>query len=301
MEKIRGIEKNYFGGKGSPGTIQKIVNLIRPHDTLIECFLGNGQLIRNITAAREMVGIDINPEVITKWQALNYDWLTLHNKDAISFLASFDFARSGRTVIYADPPYPLESRKSPKHVYAHEMTHQQHLHLLALFKRLPADILISTYPNEFYQEHLAGWHRTSFQAHTRHGMAEEWLFTNYEPGPVLHDYRFTGADYRERDRIKKKVKRWMNGLQRLPEQEKRAIFLAMADLKEMRETLAEVTPQSPMLPDLPPEMKLHDRKKVFVCSACNHELPISYSIKTENYCYMCDPNVTIEELLYEKA
>jgi hypothetical protein len=246
MKKLPGIEKEYFGGKGSPGTIQKIVNCIRPCDTLIEAFLGNGTLLRNITPAIQTIGIDIDPLVIRKWKLLDYSWLSLQCDDALSFLAGFDYARSGRTVIYMDPPYPLESRKSPRNVYACEMTHQQHLHLLAMAKRLPADVLISTYPNEFYEEHLHGWHRISFEAHTRHGMAKEWLFTNYQPGSLRHDYRFTGTDYRERDRVKKKVKRWINGLQRLPEQEKRAIFLAMADLKEMKETLAAVTPQSPI-------------------------------------------------------
>jgi 16S rRNA G966 N2-methylase RsmD len=306
VQKLKGIEKEYFGGKGSPGTIQKIVNLIRPHDTLIECFLGNGQLIRNITPATQTIAVDIDPKVIKKWRAINYNWLQLHREDAISFLKNFDFENSGRTVIYMDPPYPLESRKSPKKVYAYEMTHQQHIDLLNVAEDLPADVLISSYPNEFYEEHLCGWRRISFQAHTRHGMAEEWLFTNYEPGHLQHDYRFAGANYRERDRIKKKVRRWIAGLQRLPGQEKRAIFLALADLDEMRETLEAVTPQTTMDPgkephQATPEMKAHDREERFICEACNHELPISYSIKTKNYCYMCDPNITMEELLYEKA
>jgi hypothetical protein len=34
----------------------------------------------------------------------------------------------------------------------------------------------------------------------------------------------------------------------------------------------------------------------FVCKGCEHALPLSYCIKTEGYCHLCDPNVTVEEL-----
>ena len=45
MIKIPGLT-TYFGGKGSAGTYQRIINHIRPHDTLIIPFLGNYALTR---------------------------------------------------------------------------------------------------------------------------------------------------------------------------------------------------------------------------------------------------------------
>jgi hypothetical protein len=38
-------------------------------------------------------------------------------------------------------------------------------------------------------------------------------------------------------------------------------------------------------------------KETFICKGCGHDLPNDFSIRTEDYCYMCDPNVTVEELL----
>jgi hypothetical protein len=38
----------------------------------------------------------------------------------------------------------------------------------------------------------------------------------------------------------------------------------------------------------------------FFCKGCGHELDISFSIRTIGFCYLCDPNVTLEELLSGK-
>ncbi len=38
-------------------------------------------------------------------------------------------------------------------------------------------------------------------------------------------------------------------------------------------------------------------KDTFICKSCNHELPAAYIMLTPGYCYMCDPNVSLEELL----
>lgn len=38
-------------------------------------------------------------------------------------------------------------------------------------------------------------------------------------------------------------------------------------------------------------------KNLFKCIGCNHTLPIIFQMKTENYCYLCDPNITLDELL----
>lgn len=35
----------------------------------------------------------------------------------------------------------------------------------------------------------------------------------------------------------------------------------------------------------------------FTCQACNHYLDNEFNMRTEGFCYLCDPNITIEELL----
>lgn len=37
----------------------------------------------------------------------------------------------------------------------------------------------------------------------------------------------------------------------------------------------------------------------FTCKGCGHELPDIFIMRTPNYCYMCDPAVTVDELLAE--
>lgn len=41
-------------------------------------------------------------------------------------------------------------------------------------------------------------------------------------------------------------------------------------------------------------------EKLFTCTSCNHELPESFQMRTPGYCYLCDPHVTVEELLKEE-
>ena len=35
----------------------------------------------------------------------------------------------------------------------------------------------------------------------------------------------------------------------------------------------------------------------FTCIGCGCEVPKSYCIKTDGYCYICDPNVTPDDML----
>jgi hypothetical protein len=39
---------------------------------------------------------------------------------------------------------------------------------------------------------------------------------------------------------------------------------------------------------------------LFTCQGCNCELAEDYSLRTKGYCYLCDPNITLEELLSDK-
>ncbi len=43
--------------------------------------------------------------------------------------------------------------------------------------------------------------------------------------------------------------------------------------------------------------KIENNQAVFKCKGCEHELPLNYSMKNPKYCYLCDPEVTIDELL----
>jgi hypothetical protein len=38
----------------------------------------------------------------------------------------------------------------------------------------------------------------------------------------------------------------------------------------------------------------------FVCQGCKCEVPNDFSVKTDGYCYLCDPEVTLDECLQDE-
>ncbi|MDO7848682.1 hypothetical protein Q5H92_20115 [Hymenobacter sp. M29] len=216
----------YYGGKGSSGTCQKIINHVRPHDTLIIPFLGNCALTRQIQWPAQVIANDLDPYIIDQWRNAELGpRLDLYNLPALDFLATvLKRPDLGRVVIYCDPPYPLDSRKSQQLHYNFEMTDRDHEELLTAIRFLRVDCLVSTYPNERYARQLSHWNRTEFQSQTRHGAATEWLFYNYARPEVLHDARFAGDDYREREYIKRKAARWVAKWKQLQPHERQHIL-----------------------------------------------------------------------------
>jgi hypothetical protein len=130
--------------------------------------------------------------------------------------------------VYCDPPYVLSTRTGRQ--YRDEMTDEQHAGLLDTIKGLPCMVMVSGYWTALYAEALRDWHVTSFQAMTRAGrMATEYLWCNYPAPTALHDYRYLGEDFRERERIKRKKQRWVNRLQTMPMLERQALLGAIAE------------------------------------------------------------------------
>ena len=140
--------------------------------------------------------------------------------------------------VYCDPPYPLPTRRSNRPIYDHEMTVEQHENLLRVLARLPAFVMVSSYWSELYAGALKGWRLMSFEATTRGGStATEWLWMNYPEPDALHDYRFLGNDKRQRERIRRKVTNWTEGLDRLPELERNAIIQSIASRRKKEDSL----------------------------------------------------------------
>jgi len=77
---------------------------------------------------------------------------------------------------------------------------------------------------------------------TRGGLAEECLWANFPDPIALHDYRYLGDGFRERERIKRKKARWVSRLEKMPLLERRALLSAIADsgfYDDKRSPLAE--------------------------------------------------------------
>ena len=214
---------NYPGGKGL--SFQKFINLMPPHDVYIETHLGGGSIIRKKRPAKRNIAIELNPDVIKKWnETEQFDFELIHN-DALSFLSQYKF--KGNELLYCDPPYLRATRRSQKKIYKYDYTIEQHIEFLEFIKSLPCQVMISGYHSDLYESALSDWHVHTFQTTIRQKEATEWIWMNYKPPVELHDYRYLGSDYRERYRLKEKVKRWTKRLEGMPVLEQQALMHAM--------------------------------------------------------------------------
>lgn len=219
---------NYPGGKG--GVFQKLVNLMPPHEVYIETHLGGGAVMRNKRSAKRNIGIEIDPEVVEMWKDADPTDFELVHDDALNYLNNYRF--TGKELVYCDPPYLRETRKRHKRLYKYEYNREQHIELLEVLKTLPCMVMISGYESSLYKLSLKGWHTHSFQAACHHGVATEWLWMNYRSPVILHDYRYLGNNFRERERIKRKSKRWVERLQSMPILERQSLLLAIDELRD---------------------------------------------------------------------
>ena len=218
----------YFpGGKGA--SFHNLINLMPPHQIYIETHLGGGAVLRHKRPARHNVGVEIDPEIIQMWEEQNEFEFEMIHGDALHFLKSYPFA--GEELVYCDPPYLRETRKRTKRIYKYEYTRKQHEELLEALKSLKCNVMISGYESMLYKEFLIGWHTHTYQASCQHGVATEWIWMNYSPPEQLHDYRYLGGNFREREQIRNKLKRWTAKIKNMPVLERNALLAVMDVIK----------------------------------------------------------------------
>lgn len=243
---------NYPGGKGS--LFLYLINLMPLHEVYIETHLGGGNVLERKRPASINIGIDAYPTVIAAWRSRTWPGLTLVHGDAARFLRGYQF--TGHELVYSDPPYLHETR-SRRDIYRFEYTRAQHIELLALLASLPCAVMVSGYDSELYRltlEHRHGWRRHEFMAHTRGGMRREVVWFNFEPPAELHDPRYVGDNYRERERIKRKRERWR----------RRFAAMSAGERQTIMEALLSVAPD-PALPAaaVPPAVAPRDPAAIF--------------------------------------
>jgi site-specific DNA-adenine methylase len=189
----------YPGGKGK--CFQQLINLMPPHATFIEGYLGGGSVLRNKRPARRTIGIDIDPTVVAACAA---DGVELVEGDAIAYLESFEF--TGDELVYLDPPYLPATRRKAR-VYRYDYSTEQHERLLAMVQTLPCMVMISGYTSDLYDTCLQGWNKMKFMTNSQVGLREECVWFNFEPPAALHDVSHLGANFRERQTIKRRRER----------------------------------------------------------------------------------------------
>jgi DNA adenine methylase len=221
----------YDGGKGK--LYQQIINLIPPHTTYIEPFLGGGAVALKKRPALLNIGLDLDSGALLTTAAAivgsdGASW-RFYCQDGIEFMRSYTWR--GGELVYCDPPYLMSTRSSQRPRYKFEMTRSDHVRLLQVLVGLPCMVMISGYFSWLYADMLETWNTAVFTAHTRSNrMVKEWLWMNYSVPERLHDYSHLGQDFRERERIKRKAERWVRGLERLPRLERLAVWKRLEEL-----------------------------------------------------------------------
>ncbi|WP_060417849.1 DNA adenine methylase [Serratia marcescens] len=225
----------YLGSKAASGAYQAIISQMPPHDTYIETHLGSGAVMFHKPLAARTIGIDVdsNAFLLTRgrWKekGMTPPKLNLYHGDAVGFLqrelADGAFSQHGRVLIYADPPYLPETRTSRAR-YRHEYTVDDHRRLIDVLRTVPANVMISGYPSALYDELLGDWRSLEFQVMTRGGPRTEKLWMNYAQD-AAYSAAFAGANYIDRQRIKRKAERWARNYSDLPAAERLAILAAL--------------------------------------------------------------------------
>jgi DNA adenine methylase len=156
-------------------------------------------------------------------------------RDGLEYLENLPPHLARGALVYCDPPYLMETRSSGR-LYEHEMSDVDHQRLLRWAIATPCRVMISGYWSKMYGSALRKWRCSRFWAMTRGGMAEECLWANFPEPAELHDYRYLGEGFRERERIKRKKSRWVARLQQMPLLERRCLLSAIAETADRGDT-----------------------------------------------------------------
>jgi len=199
--------QTYNGGKNGSGVYQAIINQIPPHLVFISGFAGNcGVLANKRPASMANIAIDLDTSVSEAWKEI--PGIISLNQDTTRFIP--DLIRSypadiiPNIYLFLDPPYLKSVRSGSGNYYKKEMLDQdQHEVLLDMVQQLPVMVGLVHYPCDLYDNTLSDWRKVDFTGRTRSGTRTERLYMNYPPPEQLHDYRYIGNDFRERELYRK--------------------------------------------------------------------------------------------------
>ena|SRR5882724_2186639 len=263
---------SYPGGKNGSGVYQTLINLMPPHQQYIEPFLGMGGVMRHKKPAFRSFGIDSDVFVIGEWANHAIPGLIVEAGDGIRWLKRFPRFHS-QTLVYCDPPY-LATKWPSK--YRHKMDAKDHERLLEVLLHLNCMVMVSGYRNALYGGLLRDWRRVEFTASTRgHTLATEVVWMNFPPPRELHDYRFLGQTFREREVIRRRIQRWKKRFSKMNELESFAMFAALDEVRSVNARTGEARGSSKvamvagkrplsldpsMLPEESPELAMVDQR-----------------------------------------
>jgi DNA adenine methylase len=179
---------------------------------------------------------DVGSEIATPGDAagnlaISGDRYRFFCRDAIAYLREERWGPG--TLIYCDPPYLHSTRPESTDLYKFEMTDAQHVELLEELSAISAMVMISGYHSPLYSMKLRKWRKLAINTVNRQGHHRtEYVWSNFPEPTALHDYRYLGSNFRERERINRKKKRWVAKLSKMPLLERQALLGAIGEAWE---------------------------------------------------------------------
>lgn len=182
--------------------------------------------MRNKKAAQRNIGLDLDAKVIELWQSELSGGCELHQIDAVTFLEGYSFV--GQELVYVDPPYVPETRRREK-VYRCDYSEDDHIRLLRCLIELPCKVMLSGYDCGLYNRELVGWRKVSFSVKTHVDVREETVWMNFAPPSRLHDSRYLGETFRDRQTIQRRQTRLRTRIENLDPIERHELLQWMQD------------------------------------------------------------------------
>lgn len=113
----------------------------------------------------------------------------IENRPAIEVVKRFNHKN---VLMYLDPPYIFGTRSGKQ--YKHEMSDAEHEELLTTLLQSEAQIIISGYESDMYNDYLKDWNKKTFQSNAEYGLKrEEVVWFNFETDKQMCLFDFIGA------------------------------------------------------------------------------------------------------------
>jgi len=180
-----------------------------PHSVYVEPFLGSGAIWRRKRPALTSILIDSDPSSISAASA-GPGVLTIVG-DALAELPKLLPLLPIDALIYADPPYLLQTRQNRRY-YRQELTDTNHAHLLAILTAARCYVMLSGYPSDLYSSALRTWRCVTYTTHPHGSTRTECLWSNFPEPDKLHDWRYYGGGFRRRLALRRRAQRWLDRL-----------------------------------------------------------------------------------------
>jgi len=213
---------SYVGSKGQAGVFHRIIGQMPPHSVYVEPFFGSGRVFWEKRLALSSYVIDRQSDLLDRANAV--PGVQAICGDALKILRRL--ALPDDAVVYCDPPYLLSTRQG-RCYYAFELSEQQHWDLLGTLRALPCRVLLSGYPSALYDDGLKAWRVIHYRVRTRGRTKTECLWCNFPEPEELHDWRFAGANFRQRLTLKRLAARWLARLEAMPPRKRGYLWHAL--------------------------------------------------------------------------